>query len=150
MGFQDELSQVLNEDTLAPDTPVPDNALTSVRELAKELAEARQNAIDLERRYNQAYERLAGQLAHQVQQSQPKLDVNQRDGNCSVGYYTKSLIMRPNLDSGIWTVNSPDKTFARRFHHRHGSTTGLDGDLGTLVQAIVQYFTDHYRTLGAS
>jgi hypothetical protein len=147
MGFQNKLTRILTEDTLALDTPVPDNALTSVRELAKELAEAKQNVADLERRYTQAYERLGNQLACQVRQSQPRLDVGFRNGHCSIGYCTKSLVMRPDLESGVWTVNSPDKAFARRFHKRHGSITGLDGELGTLVQAIVQYFTDHYSTL---
>lgn len=147
MGFREKLTKILVEDAYAPDTPVPDNALTAVRELAKQLAEARQNAADLERRYKQAYERLAGQLAQQVRQSQPRLRANQQDGNCSVGYCTKSLVMRPDLDGGVWTVNSPDESFARRFHRRHGSLTGLDGDPANLVQAIVQYFTDHYRTL---
>jgi len=147
MSFQDKLTQILTEDTLAPDTPVPDNALTTVRELAKELSEAKQNVADLERRYNQAYGRLADQLAHQVRQSQPKLDVGLRNGNCSIGYCTKSLVMKPDVESGIWAVNSPDKAFARRFHRKHGSTTGLDGELGPMVQAIVRYFTDHYSTL---
>ena len=147
MSFQDQLTELLTEDTLAPDTPVPGNALTAVRELAKELVEAKQNVVDLERRYCQAYEQLAHQLAHQVRQSQPKLDVNSRDGNCSVGFCSKSLVMKPDLDGGIWAVNSPDKAFARRFHRRHGATTGLDGKLGSLAQAVVQYFTNHYRTL---
>jgi len=147
MCFLAKLTNVLNEDAYAPDTPVPDNALTTVRELAKELEEAKQNVADLEQRYSQAYEQLAQQLAARVQQSHPKLDVGHKGGNCTVGYMSKSLSMRPDLDTGLWAVNSPDKRLARRFQHRHGMATGLDGEMGALAQAIVQFFTDHYRTL---
>ena len=146
-SFNRKLTSALNEDTLAVDTPVPENPLTQLRDKAQELRDARDKIAQLEAEYAQAIDQLNGQLAIGVKRRSPRLNASLRNGLCNVGFRSKSLNFKPDLDTRTWSVDSADKAFARRFGRRHGPATALNDDLEELVMAIIKFFTTHYKSL---
>jgi len=146
-SFNKDLSNILSEDNLAIDTPVPDNPMTQLRQKAQELKDAKDQVAQLEQEYVQAIDALNGQLAVGVKKCNPRLSANLRNGVCNIGYRSKSLNFKPNLDTQTWAAESSDPTFARRFSRNHGPATALNPDIDALAKAIISFFTNHYKTL---
>ena len=131
-------------------TQVPDDPYQIASDLATQLEEARRRVSDLERQLVYAVDRLCGGLALGVRKQQPGLNIGLDKGCCKIGYRSKHLTMRPDLSKKVWVVDSADPRFARRFMHGHRPTTALASDLMPLANAIVNFFTGHYLTLGES
>ena len=140
------LSLILEEET----THVSDNPYQAAMNVANELETTRRKVADLERQLIYAVDRLCGGLAIGVRRYQPGLNVGINDGSCRVGYRSKSLAFKPDLVNKTWVIDSPDRTFAKRFNRIHGSQTVLDSDLTQIAQSIAKFFHDHYRSLGES
>lgn len=129
-------------------TDVPDDPYQAAMALAAELDEARRKVSELERRWMYAVDRLCGGLAMGVRKHHPSLNVGIDGGKCKVGYRSKHLLMAPDMVKKVWTVDSPDPRFARRFMRAHGPRTSLGSDMMPIAQAIADFFVGHYRTLG--
>jgi len=145
--FNTKLNQVLQEDVQAVDTPAPDNPLTKVKDLADRLQKTQTEVADLQRQYACAIEQMNGQLAIGIKHAHPRLNAALRDGGCSVGYKSKSLQFRPDLDTMSWKVESPDKPFVGRFAKHFGDAMGLEPDFNKLIEAITKFFSTHYQSL---
>ncbi len=129
-------------------TQVADDPYQIAMGLTTDLEEARRKVTDLERQLMYAMDRLCGGLAVGIRKQQPGLNIGLNNGMCNVGYKTKHLSMKPDIGKRVWAVDSTDPSFARRFVRKHGPHTSLTNDLTGIAQAIADFFTGHYRSLG--
>lgn len=146
--FSDKLRSVLAEDILAPDTPAPDNPITAVRSTLERLQKAREEVAGLERELLCNVEKVNGQLAVLIRNRNPGLNVALGNGECSVGYRSKQLRLKPDFSKRTWAVDGPDPAFARRFTRRHNTATVIGDGVDELANALSDYFATHYKTLG--
>lgn len=146
MNFGERLDVILEEET----TRVSDNFYQDATDIAVELEEARRKVTELERQLIYAVDRLCGGLAIGARKHQPGLNVGIHGGCCKVGYKTKTLAFKPDLINKVWTLDSPDQSFMRRFNRLHGPRTNLVNDLEPLAKAVATFFSDHYKSLGES
>lgn len=138
------LDFILEDDT----TQMADDPYQAAMNVVIDLEEARRKVTDLERQLMYAMDRLCGGLAVGIRKHQPGLNVGLDNGNCKIGYRTKHLILKPDLTKKVWAVSGPDQRFARRFMKDHAPHTNLTSDTSMIAQAIANFFTKHYRTLG--
>lgn len=113
-------------------------ANSALREAEAALDGLRQNLA-------RSVEAINADLAVAVRNLLPKVSVNLADGKCNITYRSKSLVMRPDLDRGKWSVESNDagKTFSRQYMHY----LKLSEEPAELAEAIGDYFVGQYLTL---
>ena len=127
--------------------PVP-NSLDSILDITKQLDEVRQKVVDLQNKLYMATDRLNGDLAMGVRKQLPGLNVGLDKNGCKVGYKSKNLSFSPDLKTGAWNVKSPDHRFCGRFTRHNGPSLALASNITPLVDAIANYFSGHYKSLG--
>jgi hypothetical protein len=124
------------------------NSLDSILDITKQLDEVRQKVVDLQNKLYMATDRLNGDLAMGVRKRLPGLNVGLDKNGCKVGYKSKNLSFSPDLKIGVWGVKSPDHRFCRRFARNNGPSLALTSSIAPLVDAISDYFSGHYKSLG--
>lgn len=129
-------------------TPEADHPLHAAMDVARQLQDAQQLVADLLHKLTSIKNRLAGELAMAIRRSQPSLNVAVDKGGCKIGYKTKTLLFTPEVDQGMWRVQSQNQRFRREFLNAHSRAMLLSPDMGGMVEAIVNYFRNYYRTLG--
>jgi hypothetical protein len=133
-------------DIILEDGPDPEpSPHLDAHDLVKQLQDARQTVLDIEHRLGVIRHRLSADLALGIRRAQPGLNVGVDKNGCKVGYKTKQLHFIPDVENGIWKVASGNDRFRREFLNNHRRST-LMGD-PNLVQAIVAYFQNYYRSL---
>ena len=140
-----DLEQTLN--LILEDQPIRQNPLDDAMALAHELDTAKQKVLDLQHQLSTHKHRLSGDLAISLRRTNPALSIGLDRNGCKVGYRTKHLLFVPDIEQGIWKVTSSNPRFLREFLNAHRRSTLLASDLTSLINAIVDYFTTHYRTI---
>lgn len=142
-----DLSQTLDI-ILEEESPPEYNATASANEIAKQLEIAQRKVIELQNKLSIAHNKMCAELALDVRRKMPGLNVSVDRGNCKIGYRMKHLVLRPDSRSGIWKIKSSDDRFAKRFMKYYGTNTAISPSLDSLVDAIITYFKEHYKSLG--
>lgn len=122
--------------------------LDSAMDLARQLQDAQQLVADIQHKLASLKTRMAGDLALAIRRTKPGLNVAVDKTGCKVGYKTKYLQFIPEVEQGVWKVISPNRRFLREFLQANRRATLLTPDLSVLINAIAEYFSTYYRTLG--
>jgi len=118
------------------------------REIKSKLDAARQEVDNLKNQLKIVTQRMNGDLALGIRRKHPALNVGVNHNGCKVGYKSKSLLLNPDVEKGIWSVGSPDSRFLGKFSKQFAPYTVLDTDIGNLIQSVLGHFTGHFKTLG--
>lgn len=124
------------------------DSLNLATNLVQRLQEARQLVSDLQYQLGNVKLKLAAELAIAIRRAKPGLNVGVNKDGCRVGYKTKAFHLTPDLEQGVWTIESKSHRFCREFIQANRRAVLLDQDLSIIVSAIVNYFSNYYRTLG--
>ncbi len=122
--------------------------LDAATDLVRQLQTAQQQVSDIQHKLTNLKARMAGDFALALRRAKPSLNVAVDKSSCKVGYKTKALQFWPEVELGVWRVSGPNTRFLREFLQAHRRATILTPDLSGLVEAVVTYFTNYYRTLG--
>lgn len=141
IGYKLDLLLEMNEEPVS-------SSLDSILDITKQLDEVRQKVMDLQNKLHMATDRLNGDLAMGVRKQLPGLNVGLDKNGCKVGYKSKNLSFSPDLKTGVWGVKSPDHRFCGRFTRNNGPSLALASSISPLADAIVRYFSGHYKSLG--
>lgn len=114
-------------------------------DLVSKLQIARQQVQDLEYQLSIAKRRLCADLAVAIRKLQPGFNISVDKNSCKIGYKTKILQLSPDIENGIWRVQSSNARFLREFLNTNRRATLLDNPM--LPQAITDYFMNYYRSL---
>lgn len=142
LDFSETLDIILEE------SQNPWQPLNRAMELVRKLDIAKQMVLDLQHQLMSMKNKVNADLALNIRRKMPSLNVGlDKNGSCKVGYKSKHLIFSPDIEKGIWCVQSSDDRFANRFQKlkRHDLIIGADAT--PLINAIVGYFTSHYKSL---
>jgi hypothetical protein len=139
-----------NLDIILEDGPPQDgwHPLDAATDIARQLQDAKQLVADLQHKLASVKVRMAGDLALSLRRAKPGLNVAVDKNGCRVGYKTKSIVFSPSVEEDMWRATSPNNRFVREFLQANGRATLLTPDLSILTTAIVNYFSNYYRTLG--
>jgi len=141
MSFADDLNLVLE------DRPTGQNPLDAAIGILHELGSAKQQIVDLQDRLDSIKKQMSGNLALGIRRNHPSLNVSVNPDGCQVGYKSKNLLFNPDIERGVWSVTSEDPRFIGKFKSVFGRNTALSPNLDSLVSAITDYFTGHYKSL---
>lgn len=143
MEFSDTLDFILEE------SQNPWQPLQHAMELVRKLDIAKQMVSDLQHRLMSMKNKINAELALTIRRRMPALNVGlDKTGSCKVGYKTKNLVFSPDIEKGIWCVQSPDNRFLSRFQKGKRHDLVIGSEITPLIDAIVAYFTEHYKSLG--
>lgn len=142
MNFIDTLDIILEDDNQAA------SKMKQASELVGRLDMAKQLVVNIKHKLLILRNQINAELAMQIRRTMPALHVGLDHGMCKVGYKTKSLLLTPDLERGIWNVKSPDSKFASKFQKVNIRDMLIGQDTNALINAIVNYFTEHFKTLG--
>jgi len=143
LEFADTLNLVLDE------SHNPRQPLQHAMELVRKLDIAKQMVADLQHRLLSMKNKINAELALAIRRRMPALNVGlDKTGSCKVGYKTKNLVFSPDIERGIWHVQSPDNRFLNRFQKGKRHDLVIGSELTPLIDAVVAYFTEHYKSLG--
>lgn len=142
MNFIDTLDIILEDDNQAA------SKMKQASELVGRLDMAKQLVANIKHKLMILRNQINAELAMQIRRTMPALHVGLDHGMCKVGYKTKSLLLTPDLERGIWNVKSPDSKFANKFQKVNIRDMLIGQDTNALISAIVSYFTEHFKTLG--
>lgn len=117
-----------------------------IAEVRKELQAAKERVAELEMHLRQAVEEYNFALGVALRKRLPQVAVNFDNGRCIANYKSTVLSCWPNIDMGLWTFE-PNK-HGKSFTRRNGPALRLGNQLDPIVDAIVNYLTGRYRTLG--
>lgn len=115
-----------------------------VKEIAKELGDAKQRVRELEDQFQRTVDELNFQLGMSIRQRAPKLAVNLNGGSCQVGYKSRALSCRPDIDRWVWVFEPTE--WGRRFNRTYGPNFPLD-DVSKLADLIQAFFQGRFKTL---
>lgn len=142
MNFTDTLGIILEDESQAA------SKMKHASELVQRLDLAKQLVVNIKHKLMTLRNQINAELAMQIRRTMPALHVGLDHGMCKVGYKTKSLLLTPDLERGIWNVKSPDYKFASKFQKSNMRDLLIGQDTNALIQAIIMYFTEHFKTLG--
>lgn len=125
---------------------IPQGLVATVLSTAATLKEAESVARNARQELNDAIETLNSQLALEIRKRMPKLQVNLASGKCNVRFKSKAVTVWPDVMSKKWQIDPNDmgRSFVRGFSH----ALPMQDDLSSIAEAIVEYFTGHYKSLG--
>lgn len=124
-----------------------DTNYTQLNELYQQLADAQQEVIKIRNRLHRGISVLNGQLAVQVRNRQPSLEIKLNPESCVIGYYSRALEFTPSLRTGLWAVESPDAKLRKKFIATN-PPLALSGSISELATSIAVFFARFYRSLG--
>lgn len=143
MRFDTALNAVFVEDASA-------DLATAGYEIAQQLFATRQQLRELQHRLDGLERRMVGTLAIKIRRAAPGLNIAVSRDGCKVGYKTKYLLLKPDIQRELWDVTSNDPKFARKFNSIYVSRTLIKDSFDDLAKSVIQYFHDHYLTLNES
>lgn len=135
------LDVVLQESSEQED--LVDNALS----VSQQLEEARHRVNELQSQLSIMRDKLCGRLSLCIRRRYPALNISVSRNGCKIGYKNKMLIIRPNVPTGVWAVQSPDERFAKKFLSRYSTKTVMISDMTVLADSVIQHFKDHYKAI---
>lgn len=138
------LEAILEDSTLQ----VSDNGYQNAVNIATELQQAKQRIIELQGEMQHALDRLCGGLALGIRRRQPSLHAQLGDGAVRVTYVKKDLVFKPDLARQVWMVDSARPRFVSKFKQMYGHLLHLSSDLMPLANAVAEFFTRYYRSIG--
>jgi hypothetical protein len=144
MSIMDQLDILLEETTSTWDD------YTDPDELVDQLHKARLQVKDLEFKISSLKTKMSADLALALRRTNPALNVGLDRSGCKVGYKTKSITFEPDIENRKWNVKSTHPRFLGLFNRDYKDSLPLTADLGTLVDAINNHFTNYYKSIGES
>lgn len=124
-----------------------DTNYAQLNELYQQLADAQQEVIKIRNRLHRGVSVLNGQLAVQIRNRQPGLEIKLSPESCVIGYYSRALEFTPNLRTGLWSVESPDAKLIKKFIATN-PPLALNGNISELAVSVAVFFTRFYKSLG--
>lgn len=121
--------------------------LQAARAIARQVELAERRLADMRTTLTAAIDRISGDLAMLVRRLKPGLNISLDKTGCRVGYKVKTLLFTPDLQTGVWRVDSPDSRFLSKFRKFGGHALELAADAQPLAQTVADFFTSYYRTL---
>lgn len=124
----------------------PGGIVSKAMEAGHKVKEAESVLRNAEDEFNTAIESLNNQLALEIRRRNGKLQVTLGNGKCQVYYKSKGIVVRPNAVANKWEIDPNDmgRSFLKGFAH----ALPMTDDLGPIAEAVVEYFTGQYKTLG--
>lgn len=136
-------------DILLEDAQQASEAVVRAENILKKLEAARREISNLQHHLQVLQNKITADLAVAIHRKMPALNVGlDKNGNCKIGYKTKHLVLRPDIERGMWEVMSTDQRFASRFIKGRRRTLFINNDLNPVIDAIASFFTDHYKSIG--
>lgn len=118
-------------------------------DLVRKLDIAKQMVLDLQHQLLSMRNRINADLALSIRRRMPALNVGlDKTGSCKVGYKSKSLLFSPDIEKGVWQVQSSDNRFLSHFLKSKRSYLVIGAEILPLIDAVVAYFTEYYKSLG--
>lgn len=143
MEFSDTLDVILEE------SQNPWRPLQDAMELVRKLDMAKQYVADLQHQLLSMKNKINADLALHIRRKMPALNVGlDKNGSCKVGYKSKSLLFTPDIEKGIWSVQSSDHRFLNKFQKMRRRDLIIGSEITPLIEAVIAYFTGHYKSLG--
>jgi hypothetical protein len=139
--FNELLNEELENLAIGPEAK---SKFELVKEIAKELTDAKGRVRELEEQFQRTVDELNFQLGISIRQKSPKLAVNLNNGACQVGYKSRALICRPDIDRWVWNFEPTE--WGRRFSRTFGPNFPLN-DVDKLAQLIQSFFQGRFKTL---
>lgn len=116
-----------------------------IADIRKELQDAKAHVAELEMNLRQAVEEYNFALGVALRKRLPQITVSYDKGRCTANYRSTVLSCWPNMDMGLWSFE-PNK-HGRHFTRHNGHALRLGNQIDPIVDAIVGYLTQKYRTL---
>lgn len=141
-----KFEKVLNEELEA--LPVGSDVkgkLDTVLNIHREKQELQDRLSQLEDELYRALEDYNFSLGAALRKRMPKVGVDFSNGKCSTRYKSANLSCRPDVNSQSW-VFEPNQ-HGRRFSKKNSHLLGLSNEISPLVDAMVDYLTNRYRSL---
>jgi hypothetical protein len=124
-------------------------AMQQALHIHRKIEATKQSINDLYHRLNSLKNKINAELAVSVKKAMPALNVGvDKNGYCKIGYKTKHIILNPDIEGRSWSVTSSDPRFSNKFIKSHRRTLMISVNLDNLLQAIIGYFRDYYKSLG--
>lgn len=143
MIFADSLDIILTESNKGW------RPMDSAIELMRRLDSAKQLVADIQHQLLSLRNRMNADLVLSIKRHMPALNVGlDKNGECKVGYKSKSLVFTPNIEQGVWVVTSSDDRFKNRFSKSKRKTLVISPNIDHLIEAIADFFSEHYKSLG--
>lgn len=142
MKFVEALDIILEDDDQTA------SKMQQAAELVQRLETAKRIVVNIKHQLIQLRSQINAELAMQIRRTMPSLHVGLDHGMCKIGYKTKSLLLTPDLERGIWNVKSSDPKFASKFTKSHIRQLLIGNNTDELIHALVKHFNDHFKTLG--
>lgn len=123
--------------------------MDAAMEIMRKMSAAKQLVSDLHHQLLSLKNRMNADLALSLKRHMPALNVSiGRNGECKIGYKSKHLVFTPNIEQGVWIVDSSDDRFKNRFSKAKRQTLIISPNLDRLISSITDFFTEHYKSLG--
>ncbi len=139
----DKILELVTEDVYDDDHNTADLAHTAVTEIEK----ARLRIKKLQLYLQSLNDRMCAELALKIRRKQPRLNISINKDGCKIAYKTKLLLLKPDMNKNIWQIKSNVTSFARSFLANYASKTRISNDNSGLVDAIVAYFADSFKSI---
>lgn len=143
MNFTEQLSFIL-EDSQSKCSKNLEDAYEIIRDIDR----ANQHIIMLQNRLRILKRKINSELAIQIRKHHPALNISVNPKQCKIGYKSKYLSFYPDIEKGVWQINSEDPKFINRFHRLYRRNTIISPEITDLVTSISDFFTNHYKSLG--
>lgn len=110
---------------------------------------AKSNLSALENTHNSTVNELCNLLSHEIRKRQPNVSIELRpNGEIKVGYLSKSITLRPDVENKCWGISGSSPRFSSKFKQAVGRACEMDiSSMGDLAQAVADFFTQHFRTI---
>lgn len=120
----------------------------NIANIVNDIKELKDNIVKKERELYYAIDVLCAELAKEIRNKQPGLSITINKGGCLIGYRTKMMNCRVRPYDNIWDFSGND--FGNQFCKRNPNYNKLDTQISELATAIVDFFNNHYISLGRS
>tara|TARA_R100001244_G_scaffold25113_2_gene25382 strand:+ start:50540 stop:50974 length:435 start_codon:yes stop_codon:yes gene_type:complete len=142
-----KFEKVLNEELESlPDGSEVRSKLDVVLNIQRDIQDAREKIEQLDGELYRALEDYNFALGAALRKRLPKVGVDFANGKCSTRYKSANLSCRPDVKSQSW-VFEPNQ-HGRRFSKKNAHLLSLSDEVAPLVDAMVGYLTNRYRSLG--
>jgi len=120
--------------------------LDEVLRLKQDLDEAQNRVAEIESNLRQATEDYNFALGVALRKRLPQVTVDFANGRCATKYKSTNLSCHPDLQNKMWSFDN--NQHGKKFSRRNAHVLRLSNQLDPLVDAMVDYLTNRYRSLG--
>lgn len=126
--------------------PSASGVTSQAKQAAHKVKEAESVLRNAQDELNMAVENLNSQLSLEIRKRMSKLQVTISSGACQIRYKSKGITVKPNTINNKWEIDPNDmgRSFMKGFSH----ALPMNDDLSSIAEAVVEYFTGQYKTLG--